>query len=35
MTGTNVRLLYVIDYLLTPPSYLATYIEEEKALKES
>lgn len=32
---TPVRLLYVIDYLLTPPSYLASYIEEEKAREES
>ena len=30
-----IRLLYVIDYLLTPPSYLASYIEEEKAREES
>ena len=29
------KLLYVIDYLLTPPSYLAPYIEEEKAREES
>lgn len=29
-----VRLLYVIDYLLTPPSYLAAYIEEEKKKEE-
>lgn len=33
--GTRIRLLYVIDYLLTPPSYLAYYIEEEKAREES
>jgi nucleotide-binding universal stress UspA family protein len=31
----SVRLLYVIDYLLTPPSYLAEYIEEEKKREES
>ncbi len=30
-----VRLLYVIDYLLTPPSYLAEYIEEEKKREEA
>lgn len=29
-----VRLLYIIDYLLTPPSYLAAYIEEEKKKEE-
>ena len=32
--GATVRLLYVIDYLLTPPSYLSTYIEEEKKKEE-
>ena len=26
----SVSLLYVIDYLVTPPAYLGTYIEEEK-----
>jgi nucleotide-binding universal stress UspA family protein len=31
----RIRLLYVIDYLLTPPPYLASYIEEEKAREES
>lgn len=31
----RIRLLYVIDYLLTPPTYLASYIEEEKAREES
>jgi nucleotide-binding universal stress UspA family protein len=31
----SVRLLYVIDYLLTPPSYLAEYIEEEKKREEA
>jgi len=30
-----VRLLYVIDYLLTPPSYLTAYIEEEKKREEA
>jgi len=29
-TGATIRLLYIIDYLLTPPAYLASYIEEEK-----
>jgi len=33
-TGATVRLLYIIDYLLTPPSYLASYIEEEKKKEE-
>ena len=32
--GATVRLLYVIDYLLTPPSYLSSYIEEEKKQEE-
>jgi len=30
-----VRLLYVMDYLLTPPSYLTPYIEEEKKREET
>ncbi len=34
-TNATVRLLYVIDYLLTPPSYLLEYIEEEKKREES
>jgi nucleotide-binding universal stress UspA family protein len=34
-TGASVRLLYVIDFLLTPPSYLAPYIEEERKREES
>jgi len=34
-THATVRLLYVIDYLLTPPSYLAEYVEEEKRREES
>ena len=33
-TGSAVRLLYIIDYLLTPPAYLASYIEEEKKREE-
>jgi len=33
-TGAAVRLLYIIDYLLTPPAYLASYIEEEKKREE-
>jgi nucleotide-binding universal stress UspA family protein len=34
-TRATVKLLYVIDYLLTPPSYLAAYIEQEKRREES
>jgi len=34
-TRARIKLLYVIDYLLTPPTYLASYIEEEKAREES
>ena len=30
----RVRLLYVIDYLLTPPAYMHTYLEEEKKREE-
>ena len=33
-TGATVRLLYIIDYLLTPPAYLTSYIEEEKKREE-
>ncbi len=33
-TGATVRLLYIIDYLLTPPSYLSSYVEEEKKKEE-
>lgn len=33
-TGAAVRLLYIIDYLLTPPAYLTSYIEEEKKREE-
>lgn len=31
---SSVRLLYVIDYLLTPPAYLMPYIEEEQKRDE-
>lgn len=30
----SVSLLYIIDYLVTPPSYLAQYIDEEKKAAE-
>jgi nucleotide-binding universal stress UspA family protein len=33
-TNSSVRLLYVIDYLLTPPAYLMPYIEEEQKRDE-
>ncbi len=33
-TNSSVRLLYVIDYLLTPPTYLMPYIEEEQKRDE-
>lgn len=33
--GARISLLYVMDYLLTPPTYLASYIEKEKARDES
>ena len=33
-TGATVRLLYIIDYLLTPPAYLTSYIEQEKEKDE-
>lgn len=33
-TKSSVRLLYVIDFLLTPPTYLMPYIEEEKKRDE-
>jgi nucleotide-binding universal stress UspA family protein len=33
-TGATVRLLYIIDFLLTPPAYLTSYIEEEKKREE-
>jgi nucleotide-binding universal stress UspA family protein len=31
----TVKLLYVIDFLLTPPSYLTAYVEEEKRREET
>jgi nucleotide-binding universal stress UspA family protein len=34
-TQMTVRLLYVIDYLLTPPAYMMTYIEDEKKPDEA
>lgn len=34
-TNSTVRLLYVIDYLLTPPSYLSGYVEEERKKEEA
>ncbi|MBI5640401.1 MAG: universal stress protein [Nitrospirae bacterium] len=34
-THAPVRLIYVIDYLLTPPSYISSYIEEEKKRDEA
>ncbi len=33
-TKSSIRLLYVIDYLLTPPAYLMPYIEEEQKRDE-
>jgi len=32
--GATVNLLYVIDYLTTPPAYLIPYIKEEKKIAE-
>ena len=32
--GASLKLLYVIDYLVTPPAYLAPYMEEEKEAAE-
>jgi len=32
--GASLKLLYVIDYLVTPPAYLAAYMEEEKEAAE-
>jgi len=32
--GASLKLLYVIDYLVTPPAYLAPYMEEEKNVAE-
>jgi len=34
-TLAPVRLLYVMDYLLTPPSYLMPYIDEETRGEET
>ncbi|MBI5100766.1 MAG: universal stress protein [Nitrospirae bacterium] len=33
--GASVSLLYVLDYLLTPPPYLTSYIEDEKKREEA
>lgn len=32
--GASVFLVHVIDYLVTPPAYLATYLEGEKRVSE-
>lgn len=32
--GASLNILYVMDYLVTPPAYLAPYIEEEKKIEE-
>jgi len=32
--GASVFLVHVIDYLVTPPAYLATYLEEERGVSE-
>ncbi len=32
--NASLNLLYVIDYLITPPAYLTPYIEEEKGIAE-
>jgi len=32
--GASLNLLYVIDYIITPPTYLTPYIEEEKKVAE-
>lgn len=32
--GASLSLLYVIDYLITPPAYLMPYIDEEKKIAE-
>ena len=34
-TGATVSMVYVLDYLLTPPAYLTAYIEEEKKKEEA
>jgi nucleotide-binding universal stress UspA family protein len=33
--NASVHLLHVLDYIVTPPAYLAPYIDEEKRLSES
>ncbi|MEW6585026.1 MAG: universal stress protein, partial [Nitrospirota bacterium] len=33
-TGSSLNLLHVIDYLITPPAYLAPYMEKEKEAAE-
>jgi len=35
VSGAELRLIYVLDYLLTPPAYLAPYIDEERKREES
>ncbi|HXX58720.1 MAG TPA: universal stress protein [Thermodesulfovibrionales bacterium] len=34
ITGASLQLLSVLDYLVTPPAYLAPYIEDEKKIAE-
>lgn len=34
LSGSEVQLLYVIDYALTPPAYMMPYIEQEKKRNE-
>ena len=31
-TGASLNLLHVMDFLVTPPAYVAPYIEEEKKI---
>ena len=33
--NASVHLLHVLDYVVTPPAYLAPYIDEEKRVAES
>lgn len=33
-TGASLNLIYVLDYLVTPPAYLAPYLDEEKKVAE-
>lgn len=33
-TRADLRLLYVMDYMMTPPTYLSGYVEEEKKREE-